>query len=309
MNPSRGFSRFAWGVLCYNILVIVWGAFVRATGSGAGCGSHWPLCNGDVVPRAPQMETLIEFTHRITSGVALIAVVLLVWWARKLFAAGHPARRAAWAALFLILVEALLGAGLVLLEYTEKNASPGRAVYLSAHLVNTLLLLGAIAATAWASSDASRSIALKRISGRFRLAIAAALQAGVSGAIAALGDTLYPASSLAEGVRAEFSAAAPALLRLRLAHPVVAVVCGLLLVTLAVFQYRAASNALLRRASIWVAAMTLAQFAAGLINIALLAPVWMQLLHLGLATALWVSLVLMILEETNSRIEQTSLPR
>jgi cytochrome c oxidase assembly protein subunit 15 len=301
MKSRAAYARFAWGVLCYNILVIVWGAFVRATGSGAGCGSHWPLCNGDVIPRAPEMETVIEFAHRITSGLALAAVALLVWWARRLFAAGRPPRRAAWAALALIVIEALLGAGLVLLEYTEKNASPGRAVYLSAHLVNTLLLLGAIAAAAWTSADEGRSLSLSRISGRFRLAIAAALLAGVSGAIAALGDTLYPASSLAEGVRAEFSSAAPALLRLRLAHPVVAIVCGLYLAALAVAQHRAASRALLRRASMWVAAMTLVQFVAGFINIALLAPVWMQLLHLALATVLWVALVLMTLESANAQ--------
>ncbi len=296
MKSPAAFARFAWGVLGYNILVIVWGAFVRATGSGAGCGSHWPLCNGELVPRAPELETLIEFAHRITSGLALAAVALLLWWARRLFTPGHPARRAAWTALALIAVEALLGAGLVLLQYTEQNASSGRAVYLSAHLVNTLLLLGAIAATAWAAAQQGRGLDPARISGRFRLALAAALLAGVSGAVAALGDTLYPASSLAEGVRAEFSAAAPALLRLRLAHPVAALLCGLYLVTLAFIEYRAAGSLLARRAAAWVVSLTLIQLAAGLVNIALLAPVWIQLVHLALACALWVALVIMILE-------------
>jgi heme A synthase len=235
----------------------------------------------------------------VTSGLALIAVVLLVWWARKLFAPGSSTRRAAWASLVLILIEALLGAGLVLLEYTEKNASPGRAVYLSAHLINTLLLLGAIAAAAWASASSERLLLLSRISGRLRLALAAALISGVSGAIAALGDTLYPASSLAEGVAAEFSAAAPALLRLRLAHPVIALAAGLFIAFLGVAMARSAPSTLLRRAALWTVALTFTQFAAGLINLVLLAPVWMQLLHLALATFLWVALVLTAFESAH----------
>src|SRR5689334_1905422 len=64
-------SRFAWFVVAYNVAVVVWGAYVRATGSGAGCGSHWPLCNGEFLPSAPQTKTAIEFTHRVTSGLSL----------------------------------------------------------------------------------------------------------------------------------------------------------------------------------------------------------------------------------------------
>lgn len=301
MKTPAAYARLAWGVLGYNIFVIVWGAFVRATGSGAGCGSHWPLCNGDVVPRAPQMETVIEFTHRLTSGLALVAVVLMVWFARRLFAAGHPARRAAWASLALILVEALLGAGLVLLEYTEKNASPGRAVYLSAHLVNTLLLLGAITAAAWAAGGAGRRLHWRGIQSAFRVAAFALLAAGVSGAVAALGDTLYPAVSFAEGVKAEFADAAPALLRLRLAHPVIAVLGGFFAAYLAFSLYRRTAMPVLKRAAAWVVLLTLGQFIAGLVNLALLAPVWMQLLHLGIATILWVAFVVMTLEHANDQ--------
>ncbi len=299
MKTPATYARFVWGTLAYNIFVIVWGAFVRATGSGAGCGSHWPLCNGDVLPRSPALETLIEFTHRVTSGFALIAVILMVFWARRLFQPGHPARRAAWLSLILILVEALLGAGLVLLEYTEQDASPGRAAYLSAHLVNTLLLLAAIAATAWIAGRAGRTVALGKISRRYWFAVAAALLASVSGAIAALGDTLYPASTFAEGVIDEFAAGAPALLRLRLAHPLIALLSGCFLAWLGLVNFRTEPHTQLRRDAFWVLAITLAQFAAGLINIALLAPVWMQLVHLFLATFLWVALCLMIFERSS----------
>ena len=90
-----GLARFAWGVLAINIVVILWGAFVRASGSGAGCGSHWPLCNGEVVPVAVQVQTVIEFTHRVTSGTAFLLVIGLLVWARRAFPVGHQVRAAA----------------------------------------------------------------------------------------------------------------------------------------------------------------------------------------------------------------------
>src|ERR1017187_2153894 len=85
----RRFTRVAWAVLAYNMLVVLWGAFVRATGSGAGCGDRWPLCNGVMVRRAPSIETIIEFTHRATSGLALVSVAALCLWAFRLFPRGH----------------------------------------------------------------------------------------------------------------------------------------------------------------------------------------------------------------------------
>ena len=223
MNKNSRFTLFAWVVLGWNVLVVLWGAVVRATGSGAGCGSHWPLCNGAVVPPAPAAQTLIEFTHRLTSGLALIGVLVLLIWAFRAFPKGHAARRYAAASLVLILLEALLGAGLVLLRYVEKNASVGRAIYLSAHLANTQLLLGALALTGWFSrADVNRD--RFRLNGfRTGMLLPVALIVGISGALAALGDTLFPATSFAEGVRQEMSDTAHFLLRLRLLHPALAV--------------------------------------------------------------------------------------
>jgi cytochrome c oxidase assembly protein subunit 15 len=286
-NGAPAFARYGWAVLAWNVFVVLWGAFVRATGSGAGCGEHWPLCNGAVVPRSPEMGTIIEFFHRVTSGVALIGVVILVVWAIRLFPKGHRARGYSWASLGLIIVEALLGAGLVLLAYVEKNASAGRAVYLCLHLTNTLLLLGALAAAAWFA---------KRPAGGWRpvprmlwTALGVALLASLSGAIAALGDTIWPAVSLAEGMRAEFSESAPVLLRLRLVHPVVASAAGFFLLVTALLILK-------DRVKTWVIALTVTQLAAGGINIILLAPVWMQILHLFLAVGIWLWLVAAALE-------------
>ena len=136
-------------MLAYNLAVILWGAYVRAIGSGAGCGAHWPLCNGEVIPRAPTVETLIEYSHRLTSGLALLAVVALLIWTWRACAAGHPARRGAVLSMVFILTEAAVGAGLVLFELVADNATMARAMFMAAHLVNTFLLVAALTLTAW----------------------------------------------------------------------------------------------------------------------------------------------------------------
>lgn len=281
MEARRRYVRLAWVVLGWNFLVILWGAFVRATGSGAGCGSHWPLCNGEVIPPSPTVQTMIEFTHRLTSGLALIGVAGLVWFARRLFPRGHAVRAWAWASLAFILIEALLGAGLVLLEYVERNASAGRAVYLCAHLSNTLLLLAALLGVAWHASHEEARWRWAGVSAWQRAALLAVLLASLTGAIAALGDTIYPAVSMLEGIRQELSPDSPALLRLRLLHPVVSVAAAVVVLA-AVFQ--SVRGRLQRGIAGWV----VLQLAAGAVNVLLLAPVWMQILHLALAAALWL---------------------
>lgn len=293
MDHQR-FSRAAWGVLGYNMAVVLWGAFVRATGSGAGCGDRWPLCNGVMLPRAPRLETIIEFTHRATSGLAIVSVGLLCLWAFRLFPRGHRARLCAALSVIFLLAEALLGAGLVLLRYVEHNASAGRAAYLSAHLVNTQILLGMLTLTAWFGGDPVS----RRWRGAPRLVMAAlpvAVVVAVSGAIAALGDTLFPAASVASGMRQEFSRTASALLRLRALHPAVAVI-GAAVLLAAAMQAMRSGRAPATRVGTVVMSLVLAQLAAGVLNILLLAPVWMQILHLLLADLLWIALVLMTLE-------------
>ncbi len=270
--------------------MILWGAYVRASASGAGCGSHWPLCNGEVVPRAPQIATIIEFTHRVTSGLALFAVVGLVGWAWLSFPRDHRVRRMAVLSLVLILTEALLGAGLVLFQLVAQDASVGRAFYLALHLVNTLFLLGALALTAWYSRGGAKP-------GRWSPVVAGtlvvALLVSITGAIAALGDTLFPASSLAEGMRQDALATASFLVRLRIVHPVLAVLAAAYFAWVAIKVLRAKPDA---RIALFVLVLTLAQVAAGAINLALLAPIGMQILHLFLADLVWISLVLLSVE-------------
>ena len=288
------YCRFAWGVLAWNVLVVLWGAYVRASGAGAGCGSHWPLCNGEIVPRAPRIETVIEFTHRVTSGLALLSVAGLALWAWRLFPSGTKARKFALLSVVFILVEALLGAGLVLLRYVEKNASIGRAFYLAAHLANTQFLLAVIALAGWYAARPPRTGLYRPL--LVRLVLPVVLLVSISGAVAALGDTLFPATSFAEGVRQEMSSTAHILLRLRVVHPALAIAGAFVVMAAAIASKRTRRAPVVDMLAGVAIALALLQLIAGGVNVVLLAPIWMQILHLLLADVLWVVLVLLVAE-------------
>jgi heme A synthase len=284
-NPA--FARYAWWVLAYNIPVVLWGAYVRASGSGAGCGNHWPLCNGEVIPHSAGAEKIIEFTHRAMSGLDVALVALLVVWAFRAFPKFHPARLGATLSAVFLFSEALIGAALVKLEHVARNASTARGYSLSTHLLNTLTLLACLTLTAWWGSGRPRL----RIRGReaWLAAISVALVAvlGVSGAIAALGDTLFPAQSLAQGFAQDLDPAASIFLRLRLLHPMIAAVAAAWLI------FYAVSNTSARPQALTVGGVLFLQIAAGILNLLLLAPLGMQLVHLLLADLLWIALVLL----------------
>jgi cytochrome c oxidase assembly protein subunit 15 len=290
---SRRFQLFSYAVLAYTLAVVLWGAFVRATGSGAGCGDHWPVCNGVVIPREPTVATLIEYTHRVTSGLAMVLAVVLCVWGVRAHAKGHPVRRASVLALVFMLTEAAIGAGLVLFQYVAHDQRTGRAFWMAAHLINTFLLIGAQGLTAWWAAGRSR-LALRGqgLSGALvGAAIAGVMLLGVSGAIAALGDTLFPAASLAEGLQQDLSETAHVLVRLRVLHPLLAVVVGALVVAMATLLARLRPSAEVKRGATLLGVLYAVQLAAGLINLVLLAPVWMQLVHLLLADLVWLCLL------------------
>lgn len=295
-RSRRRFAGFAWLVLSYAVAVVLWGAYVRATGSGAGCGNHWPLCNGVLVPRAPQTATLIELSHRLSSGLILVLVAVLLVSALRLFPRGHRVRTGAWLSLTFTLTEALVGAGLVLFELVADNASMARAASMAVHLLNTFVLLACLALTAlWASGVPSPR--LRGQGGRLWLllaSLAGLLVLGASGAVSALGDTLFPSGSLADALRQDFSPTGELLVRLRLLHPLIAVSVGALLVMTAqlVRTWRGRQLGVRALADL-VCGLILLQLLAGLVNVTLLAPVWMQLLHLALADAVWIATVLL----------------
>lgn len=288
-------ARFGAIVLAYNVLVILWGAYVRATGSGAGCGNHWPLCNGEVIPRAPRVETMIEFTHRASSGIAFLAVLALLVLVLRRSPPGDPTRLGAWLSMLFMVTEALLGAGLVLFQLVADNVSTARALAMAVHLVNTFLLLGALTLTTyWAAGGSRVQLRGHRVlAGGLAIGLLLTMILGASGAITALGDTLFPVTSVAEGLSLDVSPTAHVLIRLRLLHPALAIATGIYLILLAGAARMRARGLGVQIVGRLVPTLVVIQILAGGLNVLLLAPVWMQLVHLLLADLIWISLVLL----------------
>ena len=312
---SKKFLTYAWGVLLYNLVVILWGAFVRATGSGAGCGSHWPLCNGQVVPHEPAIETLIELSHRLTSGLALLAVIGLLLWAWRLYPRtqypeghtnGHRVRRAAAWSLFFIVVEALIGAGLVLFEYVATNVSMARAYWIAAHLINTFFLLAALTLTAWWAAG-NKPIQWKQplpLRATLIAAFAGMFILGASGGITALGDTL----TLTAGIDPATSPVLTQLIALRIYHPLLAFAVGGL-IWLATWAIRRYSVVTARTSQLAQSVLILygIQLALGALNVQLKAPVWLQLVHLLFSDGIWILLVMLAASALAAPSEEGSL--
>ncbi|MDP9036248.1 MAG: COX15/CtaA family protein [Myxococcota bacterium] len=310
---SSRFAPFAWSLLGYDVGVAAWGGYVRASGSGAGCGSHWPLCNGKVMPRAPRVETLVELSHRLSSGVALLLTIGLLGWAMSTYPRGHLVRRGATAAAGFMISEALIGAGLVLFALVAHDASTARALSVALHLVNTLLLLASTALTAfWASprsGEASDAGRLLPIEGPLRWAVGlplvGTLLVAASGTVTALGDTLFPASSIAAGFGEDFAPGAHVFVRIRALHPVLAVMtaAGIVFASAVIRSLRPTGQVrLLSRAA---AALAIGQVLLGVLDVLTLAPIWIQLVHLVLADMVWIALVL----TTASALGEARRPR
>jgi cytochrome c oxidase assembly protein subunit 15 len=298
--PSVALRRFAWGVLAYFIAVILWGTLVRATGSGAGCGNHWPLCNGTVVQHSASIETMIEFTHRITSGLSLFSVIGLLVWTITGTVRGHLARAAAIASVAFTLVEAIIGALLVKLGLTAQSQSPLRPAYLALHLTNTLLLLAALTLAAHLlSRDRGFLRSEIRLTAPFGAvaAVFGVMIVGVTGSLAALGDTLFPATSLGTAFAQDFSATSGWLVRWRWTHPTIAVFASIILIWILVRAARQSKqgtshwdNRPLCALVLWLLA---AQFVLGILDVVLLAPLGLQVVHLLGADLLWAALVVL----------------
>jgi cytochrome c oxidase assembly protein subunit 15 len=304
--PSAALRRFAWAVLAYFVAVILWGALVRATGSGAGCGEHWPLCNGTMIQHSPRMDTIIEFTHRVTSGISFFSAVGLLVWTFAGTVHGHLARGVSVVVVAFTLIEAILGALLVKLGLTAQSQSPLRAPYLALHLTNTLLLLAALTLAAHFLSRTrgyTRSTVRLVAPAGATAAVVILLIVGVTGSLAALGDTLFPASSIGAALAQDFSATSAWLVRWRWTHPTVAFIAGVFLIWLLV---RASHRSIYRdnrRLSALVLILLAAQYLLGVLDVVLLAPVWLQVVHLLGADVLWAALVVLTARLTLQPVE------
>lgn len=283
LRRGRGLSGYAAFVVGFMVLVIVEGAVVRATGSGNGCGNHWPLCNGEVIPHHPRIATVIEYVHRSLTGVCTWLVVGLIAWVFLARVKGDIARRAVVWTGILLLTEGALGAVLVKGGYVEGNTSTMRVIVQCIHFSNTMALLAAMTLTWWWLRERETPV----VDGRVRLvawvALAGTMVVGATGSVAALADTLFPATDLKLALMQDFTAGAPLLVRMRWLHPaasVIALACAVWI------SYRIGG-----RMARWVMGLIVMQIVLGVADVLLLAPTWMQVLHLLGADAYWIALV------------------
>ena len=298
-DQRRRFARYAWGLLGYTLFVILFGAGVRITGSGAGCGQHWPSCNGELLHVPKTLATVIELTHRLTSGLSVLGVVALLSGAFALYPSRHVVRKAALLTLVMIIVEALIGALLVLMRWVVDDASFGRTLALPLHLLSTALLTAVLTWCAYFAAVPSREAPAPPLPSAARalilLAALGILVVSATGAITALGDTVYPvkAAGLAARLREDQGAGAHLLQRMRGVHPFLAVaVAAFIAYTAALIPgYRPSPR--VKRASLVLGACVLLQVLAGTLNIWLSAPGPLQVVHLLLANLTWISLILL----------------
>lgn len=274
------------------LFIILWGAWVRLSGSGAGCGDHWPLCHGEVIPLTPSVKTLIEFTHRLTSGIFGFTVLGQVIFAAKEFGKKHAQFKLSIIFLFLTIVEALIGAVLVKKGLVVDDDSALRAWVIGAHLVNTLLLMGSLTLcaffhqkeTKWSScNEGPRWEGVAASLGLFLILIVSAF-----GAVTALGNSLFPSDSLIQGMASDFDPDAPFLIRLRIYHPGLAILSGVLWIIL-LTKWRELKE--VTASSQFTLSLVFVAIGFGAVNWLLMAPVWGALTHLFLADLVWVSLV------------------
>jgi len=289
MRSQTKFPTLAWTTLVLNIFVSLWGAVVRATGSGAGCGAHWPTCDGEIVPALQSSAQWIEYTHRLSSGLALLAVIWMLVWAYRAYPGGHPVRKGVMASMIFMITESLVGASLVLFGWVEADDSMPRVYIMGVHLTNTLLLLGSLFLTAYWSSGKKMFSFRKQgsLGWLYGIGVLSGLVLVVTGAIIALGDSLF----LQIGLTPEQSPVVAGILAIRIYHPITSIIVGLFWIFLARYAARTRPSPGVIRSGNALILITLLTWLAGFINNWLHAPVTMQVIHLLLADLFWLGIV------------------
>lgn len=291
---AKRFAKFAWFVLAWNILVILWGAWVRLSFSGDGCGAHWPLCNGSLVPSfSAETKTWVEFTHRIMSALDGFLILGMTIWAFLRFGPRSLERRIAVVSLLFTFTESMIGRQLVKRGLVAQNDSIERAIWLGVHLANTFILIGSIALLAAYASGFKRPQWKGQgpILCAMGFGLVALLVLGVSGAITSLGDKLFPVTSTPKAISDALDSTKHFLIQLRVLHPLIAVSVGIYLVLIAGLINHLRPSAIGAKLSkIAIAGFGL-QIVVGLLNVVLKAPDAMAIIHLLLADAVWLSVI------------------
>ncbi len=288
MSAERKFVKVAVFVLVYNLIVIAWGAFVRISFSGDGCGSHWPLCNGELMPSFENIKTAVEFSHRVSSGLVLPLTIAMIVMAHRTFGSKRAATKWSWATLLFVCISATVGMLLVKFGWVGQNDSMGRAITLAAHLINTMLLLGALTAAIWYGSGRPK-IAMKGMAGWLAVVGSlAVLLVGMSGAVTSLGDTIFPRGSSLQVITEGLSPTGHFLLRLRIWHPFIAVAVSLILFFAVIVLSDICERKEVRTYGRRVIGVVALQLLVGLVNVWMKAPAAMAIVHLLLADVLWI---------------------
>jgi heme A synthase len=297
LNPSL--LTLTWIALAANFVVILQGAVVRITHSGDGCGRSWPLCYGDIIPVGAATETLIEFSHRLLSLGVLILGVWMWRKARKVRRENPGVHAFSLAAFVFLIIESLFGAALVVFALTGDNSSVARAVVNAAHMVNAMLLMSTlVGAVVYARGSAAWPVRLRAqglLTGTLALAFAGMLIVMFFGKIAAMGNTIFPSESLAAGLAADFDPESHWMIRIRILHPLIAIVVGIYLFISLGFGWWLKPVREARPLAQWLFGVYVTQLVIGTVNWALLAPAALQLVHLGMAVVAFVLLSAMSL--------------
>jgi len=285
-NPSidtKKYSRILFYFWIYTLLVILWGAWVRISHSGDGCGDHWPLCAGQVIPEFKQTKTWVEYAHRLMSGSYGLIVIYLFFKIRTALVTPNT-KKLSLALLILMITEALLGAALVKGQLVTTNDSLQRLIMMSFHQLNSFLLTGVTfyLYLSLKNEPVTTKIKTYKPFGFF-------LFLAVSGAIAALSTTLFPSISLFQGIVNDFSTDSHIFVRLRIIHPLLA---SLIATSFMAWLYMKSHQ---RAAMEFLFAIFI-----GIITLVTLSPVYLKLAHLLIAHLLWARLIYLFVSSPDS---------
>lgn len=314
-TKHAGLYRFTLALIGYTIVIIVWGAWVRISGSGAGCGEHWPLCNGEAIPFGSSHKTWIEVSHRYSTAVFGIAVVLLCALARKITTQHNLHRIGAYCVLVFTILEALIGRLLVVRGYVDQDTSISRLIIMPLHLVNTSLLLASEVFTArMLLPDYQRKLAISKTKGVVTIIfLCLLLTLLTSGAIASLGSHLLPSHGIFEGLQADLNTDSHVAVRLRPLHLVFGLSVFVLTALVAWYEPHVLKPLLKLQSFRRFLSTMCALVLLGILTVVLLSPVTLKLAHLTVAnifvvsaTGLFVDFLFLPLETTPS--QQAPLP-
>lgn len=285
------FQKLAFGLLIYTLLVILWGAWVRISHSGDGCGDTWPLCHGQLIPAAERGKTWVEYTHRLMSGLYGFIVIYFWWVGKKLYPSGHLARKAVIATLIFMITEALLGAKLVLFGLVTDNDTPYRAFVMALHQLNSFMLTGAVTlafAAATFNPTLSQPSRQQKLYSYFPWIL---VVLGITGAWASLSNSLFPTNDILQAWTDDFNSNSHFLVRLRVLHPVLAILGAGGLALYFWVKGQTAEHLMMQRRSLQMSLTLIAGIIFGIATLLLHAPLWMKVAHLAFAHTIWVLLL------------------